>query len=1402
MGDSAALVERMSTAVRTAYKAIEVLKEENKALKAENETLKLQIQALSRSQQPDIDYSSDEPASDGSPIASPVVLSTARMLSTSTLKPLQQSKPLSAKLELTNAVQLPLKTAVVKSSTVDTYVPVDSKSALLVEECGLNKPSCSTNFGNSPEAKKIIVFLKELSLQNVHVLAKSIAPTLLTQLDLLGNLVVSLASRTSNGMIRASKLMAIVKKVILGAIRCQWMSPHYTLVMGTTRSHRVATTHHTAESSKHGLDDHGASASQVDEFDTKIKHEVLHTEVVEHMETVSDGKESEDLDSRGHDGVPDEALSSESEAEEEEEREKEPLSNPIARPSLAAWGLSQRSAAPTSSASNDQGELGATVVPQSARKAALSSMFGLDDSSEDEEDDHENKHVKEENDEEDDVFMTNDNDMDVEDSDSVQKRIINNNKSEVTVAPVQAEMKPAAEGSDKVDHMKGSAAGGGVMDHACKVYFLLSSLVRLRLAHELVCALQEMRLVTFNNLSVGAVLGTVSVLGSSRYRALGLRGVRPELIALLRQWYTELSTVLEMHTPHGDQKVEYIASLSVTLLTAQSVRDLVGAFLAHLVPQQTLPEALSLDKTSLAKLLTQNEVSWDIYELQSKFRREGLWGTLTSLNSRKAELLWDKLGLDRLPLHAQRVEEMLYQWNPAAENRNPPLTLSVKDFVNSDGYLFSSLQSVVQGTLKAARIAPERLIAEELLVQEFTAHWKDHIASLSDNNSADTIAETHKLSRSVKCLSELLQTFLSTEYDAPEGGWRSGLSGDGFRLSSRLDNRLTVGLALLQKLIEHGSGVTNFVPSSAMVMLKPSLQWMHYSSLSSRKTLEYAEFLDHCVQEVFPDGAPTESAASGQSEKQQLLHTIEVKLYAVCCEIAALMALASVEALVFAFVSSLRGLLSAVRSEAKIEKDKKLHVGVAGLVREAVSCLCKLPSPWAGVSRADIQHELLESTRLLFSLEESTNHTRLLGAEWMLRLSVCQPVFVINLDKRTDRYRRLLIMLDQASLCVVRIRAFDGTTTNQTSSLTPAEMFQRSFGAQQDPSADISSLSAARAVPCIEDGYDSIPESDVQLTWDSTLNNKFDPRCPVNARTVATPSERACAASHLRVWRTIAAVRGTKVAKSKLRGLQSLLGTSSETPSEGALASPEVIYKDLLTLKSGGQQSVPAGPSGGGTSSSSENKEVSQTQMSVLEESLHPQEGIDYFIVFEDDVCFPQQSLVDLRATIQSIMRVLPASVDILYLCGVLPKACADVDILYLCGVLPKACAEFKLRNIKGDPFFSINYAWTLQAYVLRSRAVEVLLSKLPIFAPVDNFVASLIYHGELRACIVKDKLTQRLAGALLPGGGRKNDSDVRASGRSYSGLPKRSLSTPAGGNLEERGDKKRKIDRRRRKKH
>ena len=44
MSSESALVERMSNAVRSAYKAMEILKEENRVLKLENEELKRQLQ--------------------------------------------------------------------------------------------------------------------------------------------------------------------------------------------------------------------------------------------------------------------------------------------------------------------------------------------------------------------------------------------------------------------------------------------------------------------------------------------------------------------------------------------------------------------------------------------------------------------------------------------------------------------------------------------------------------------------------------------------------------------------------------------------------------------------------------------------------------------------------------------------------------------------------------------------------------------------------------------------------------------------------------------------------------------------------------------------------------------------------------------------------------------------------------------------------------------------------------------------------------------------------------------------------------------------------------------------------------------------------------------------------------
>lgn len=294
-------------------------------------------------------------------------------------------------------------------------------------------------------------------------------------------------------------------------------------------------------------------------------------------------------------------------------------------------------------------------------------------------------------------------------------------------------------------------------------------------------------------------------------------------------------------------------------------------------------------------------------------------------------------------------------------------------------------------------------------------------------------------------------------------------------------------------------------------------------------------------------------------------------------------------------------------------------------------------------------------------------------------------------------WRRTLVMLSPSGLSAVRVRAYDGTSDRSSYNSYASQQPGNQPGA-----AEVSSL-----LIYTEDDYRHIPESDVQLTWDSTLNSTFDARCLADKAVACTTSERACAASHLRAWRAIAASRGVKSIRSKAS--EALVKANNRKSADGAepvqlvTTSPETIYKTLQQLHKAAH---------GGSSTVTK-----QSTYDVAESYLTPQEGSDYFIIIEDDVAFPQQSLVDLRATVRALMRALPA----------------DVDVLYLSGVLPKDSPHFKLTHKKDDPFYGINYVWTLQAYVLRPRAVEVLLSKLPIWAPVDNFVASLIFNKELK---------------------------------------------------------------------
>ena len=87
----------------------------------------------------------------------------------------------------------------------------------------------------------------------------------------------------------------------------------------------------------------------------------------------------------------------------------------------------------------------------------------------------------------------------------------------------------------------------------------------------------------------------------------------------------------------------------------------------------------------------------------------------------------------------------------------------------------------------------------------------------------------------------------------------------------------------------------------------------------------------------------------------------------------------------------------------------------------------------------------------------------------------------------------------------------------------------------------------------------------------------------------------------------------------------------------------------------------------------------------------------------------------------------------------------------------------FTYFQVCGVSFSKIRYAWQLHAYVVTSRAAEKLIDNLPISAPVDNYVATLIYDGVLTAYAVERRMVAQHGGGYQ---NRSVDSDIRHSGR------------------------------------
>ena len=263
-------------------------------------------------------------------------------------------------------------------------------------------------------------------------------------------------------------------------------------------------------------------------------------------------------------------------------------------------------------------------------------------------------------------------------------------------------------------------------------------------------------------------------------------------------------------------------------------------------------------------------------------------------------------------------------------------------------------------------------------------------------------------------------------------------------------------------------------------------------------------------------------------------------------------------------------------------------------------------------------------------------------------------------------------------------------------------------------------------------------------TWDSTMNNMFDAKCAVNKCTPMTPSERACAASHLKVWRTIAHLRetllyshaGTSTVDSKKAVSVSTsvtipnpnsgsLRDTESTPSEGTSA-PYFQIGDLESVSRGcyrfsrmgggwipvpSPSHKPVGPEGKGRK-----RKERDSAGGLYENNRGDCDNDDWYLILEDDAEVARAAVTDgLQATLNKIIH---------------QKLPYDFDICYLGHVIPQNSEKTFFR---GGEIVKINYAWCLHAYILRGKAIKILLNNLPINAPVDNFIAQLLNDEVLK---------------------------------------------------------------------
>lgn len=266
-----------------------------------------------------------------------------------------------------------------------------------------------------------------------------------------------------------------------------------------------------------------------------------------------------------------------------------------------------------------------------------------------------------------------------------------------------------------------------------------------------------------------------------------------------------------------------------------------------------------------------------------------------------------------------------------------------------------------------------------------------------------------------------------------------------------------------------------------------------------------------------------------------------------------------------------------------------------------------------------------------------------------------------------------------------------------------------------------------------------IPPEVVTMNWDSTVNATFDTKCFVNVATPMTASERACAVSHVMIWKLVYEIFANKslspsselaiflssLSSHKLHDSRTTntYGVDNKKSYFKALPSPHVydmIPKIWLSQPQPQYQKLVIG----------EKERVAElNDICSLFALWNHSRNFEYYgkgvLILEDDASIDPHPKLKVRHVHPNIKKLIKK--DFLHrMTEIEEKIPSDFDICYL-GYTGKT-----YKNILKKALVRPQYVWQLHAYLLSPKGAAKLLSYLPVSAPVDNFVAKLIVEKKL----------------------------------------------------------------------